>query len=111
MHPFSGLTIEVPRAAVSVEAPQYRVALFHAEARAAKPSRLRLGSGRRIVIHDSRIFNILVGAWLIFSAFAWRHTATEEANTIFCGVLAVGLAMTAICLRPGDDPDTRDHSC
>lgn len=46
-----------------------------------------------------RIFNMLVGAWLILSALAWPHTVTERTNTIICGVLAIGLALAAICSR------------
>jgi hypothetical protein len=46
-----------------------------------------------------RIFNMLVGAWLIVSAFAWPHAVIEKANTVVCGLLAIGLAVTAIYSR------------
>jgi hypothetical protein len=38
---------------------------------------------------------MLVGTWLVISAFAWRHTPVQMANAVACGGLAVVLALVS----------------
>jgi hypothetical protein len=45
---------------------------------------------------SERILGILVGTWLVISAFAWRHTPVQMANAVACGGLAVVLALVSV---------------
>jgi hypothetical protein len=48
-----------------------------------------------------RILNMLIGTWLIFSAFAWRHGPRQFANTLLCGILTVAFAVLSLYSRRG----------
>ena len=47
----------------------------------------------------SRIFNVLIGVWLIVSAFAWPHTSTMTTTTVACGLLTAALSIATIYYR------------
>jgi hypothetical protein len=47
------------------------------------------------------MLNMLIGTWLIFSAFAWTHTPGQFANTIVCGLLTVLFAVLSLYSRRG----------
>ena len=44
----------------------------------------------------ARYLNVLVGAWLLVSAFAWRHDQAASANTWICGILVLAFALWAL---------------
>lgn len=44
---------------------------------------------------SARYINVILGAWLFISAFAWAHTEAQMTNTWICGVLAVIFALIA----------------
>ena len=48
----------------------------------------------------ARILNFTLGAWLIISAFAWPHSAEQQANTWILGVLSAAFAMIALVAAP-----------
>src|SRR5262245_37476327 len=48
-----------------------------------------------------RVLNMLIGTWLIFSAFAWRHTSAQFANTVVSGALLLGFAVYSVYSRRG----------
>ena len=39
-----------------------------------------------------RLFNMLLGTWLVVSAFMWPHVTWQKANAIACGALVIGLS-------------------
>lgn len=43
----------------------------------------------------ARIINILLGAWLFISAFAWGHTPAQFNNAWIVGLLVAGFAAAA----------------
>lgn len=48
----------------------------------------------------ARIASAILGIWLFISAFAWRHSPEQHANTWVSGLVAVGVAMLASFVRP-----------
>ena len=44
----------------------------------------------------SRIFVIMIGTWLIVSAFAWPHTRAETVNIVVIGALAMTFAVRSM---------------
>jgi uncharacterized membrane protein YccC len=48
-----------------------------------------------------RILNMLIGTWLMFSAFAWSHPPRQLANTIVCGLLTILFAVLSLYSRRG----------
>jgi heme A synthase len=48
----------------------------------------------------ARIFNVLIGVWLVVSAFAWPHSAAMTRYTVACGVLTAILAIAMLYFRP-----------
>jgi hypothetical protein len=44
----------------------------------------------------ARSLNVLLGAWLFVSAFAWQHGQAANANTWICGLLVIGFALWAL---------------
>lgn len=42
-----------------------------------------------------RVVAVALGAWLIVSAFLWRHTYAQMTNGVICGVLAIVVALAA----------------
>jgi hypothetical protein len=45
-----------------------------------------------------RVINVILGAWLFISAFAWAHSREQMTNTWVVGVLAVCFALAAMAL-------------
>lgn len=43
-----------------------------------------------------RLFNVVVGTWLIVSAFAWPHAIPMFKAAIACGLLTIVLAIASI---------------
>ncbi|HMF44081.1 MAG TPA: hypothetical protein VKQ32_25580 [Polyangia bacterium] len=43
----------------------------------------------------ARIFNVLIGAWLFLSAFAWPHTHGQKLAAMIVGALTVVLSLAA----------------
>jgi hypothetical protein len=43
----------------------------------------------------ARAANMVLGAWLVLSAFLWAHSSAQFTNAWICGVLVVGLALLA----------------
>lgn len=46
-----------------------------------------------------RALNVVLGAWLFLSAFAWPHARSQFINTLITGVLVVVFALGA-CVAP-----------
>jgi divalent metal cation (Fe/Co/Zn/Cd) transporter len=44
----------------------------------------------------ARIFNVLIGTWLIATAFAWGHRDALAMTTLVCGVLTAVIAIGSI---------------
>jgi hypothetical protein len=44
----------------------------------------------------ARIANVILGAWLFISAFAWPHSSAQMTNTWILGVLQVIFALVAL---------------
>ena len=44
----------------------------------------------------ARTLNLLLGQWLILSAFIWRHDHPQFTNTLLVGVLCTGVAFFAV---------------
>jgi hypothetical protein len=44
----------------------------------------------------ARIFNVLIGAWLFLSAFAWPHTSLARSAALICGGLTAVLSLGTI---------------
>jgi hypothetical protein len=42
------------------------------------------------------IANLILGAWLIVSAFAWPHSYAAQSNTWVCGLAIAGFALWAV---------------
>jgi len=49
---------------------------------------------------SARIFNVLLGAWLFLSAFAWPHSGMQFPAALVCGGLTVVLSLATIYI-PG----------
>ena len=47
----------------------------------------------------ARIFNVLIGVWLVVSAFAWPHSRAMTNYTVVCGVLTAILAVATLYYR------------
>jgi hypothetical protein len=47
----------------------------------------------------ARIFNILIGGWLILSGMFWPHTSAELAYTVLGGALTLAFAVASGHLR------------
>jgi hypothetical protein len=43
----------------------------------------------------ARYLNVLLGAWLFLSDFAWRHGQAASTNTWICGLLVIAFALWA----------------
>jgi hypothetical protein len=43
-----------------------------------------------------RLFNLLLGFWLLVSTFAWPHSQAQRLNAIVCGMLAVLFAISGL---------------
>lgn len=48
----------------------------------------------------ARIVNIILGVWLVISAFAWPHSPSQMTNTWVMGALAVVFALIAMFASP-----------
>ena len=48
----------------------------------------------------ARIFNVLIGVWLIISAYAWPHSKLMTDFTVGCGIATAAFAIAAIFWRP-----------
>lgn len=48
----------------------------------------------------ARVFNLLLGQWLIISAFVWPHEHPQLENTIVVGVLCSAIAFFAVIHPP-----------
>lgn len=46
-----------------------------------------------------RLLTALLGVWLSFSSFAWRHTPFHFRNALLCGLLTIVLAMGSLYRR------------
>ena len=46
-----------------------------------------------------RALNVVLGTWLVISAFAWPHARWQLINTLASGILVVVFALTA-CVAP-----------
>ena len=44
----------------------------------------------------ARIFNVLIGTWLIATAFAWGHGGAVATITLVCGALTAAIAIGSI---------------
>lgn len=44
----------------------------------------------------ARGLSVLLGIWLIISAYAWRHTGTLRDNAVICGVLVIVFALASL---------------
>lgn len=44
----------------------------------------------------ARYINLLLGVWLVISAFVWRHTPEQQTNAWIVGVLVAVIALVAI---------------
>jgi hypothetical protein len=44
----------------------------------------------------ARYINLLLGVWLVISAFVWRHTIEQQTNAWIVGVLVAVFALVAI---------------
>jgi hypothetical protein len=47
---------------------------------------------------EARVVNLVLGIWLFVSAFVWKHTGAQLANTWIVGVVAVLVALIAVRL-------------
>jgi multisubunit Na+/H+ antiporter MnhB subunit len=47
---------------------------------------------------QSSIINVILGAWLFISAFAWPHTTSQMSNTWIVGVLCVICALISVAV-------------
>ena len=47
-----------------------------------------------------RTVNMVLGAWLFVSAFAWHHALVSSINTALCGALVVVFAATGLRIPP-----------
>lgn len=47
----------------------------------------------------ARLFNVVVGTWLIVSGFAWPHDVRMLKATIACGLLTIVLSVASIFLE------------
>jgi hypothetical protein len=47
-------------------------------------------------VNRARVVNVVLGAWLFISAFAWPHTNTQMMNAWIIGVLCVILTFVAM---------------
>ena len=47
----------------------------------------------------ARIFNVLIGVWLIVSAFAWPHSRAMTNYTVACGILTGVFAIATLYFR------------
>ncbi|MFN7134582.1 MAG: hypothetical protein ACK4N5_21060 [Myxococcales bacterium] len=48
----------------------------------------------------ARAINVLLGIWLVVSAFLWTHTGAQRVNTVVVGVLCVAFSVLAAKLQP-----------
>jgi hypothetical protein len=53
-----------------------------------------------VTSNTARVINLLLGAWLLVSAFVWHHTPAEYTNTLIVGGLIVLVALLALAYRP-----------
>ena len=44
----------------------------------------------------ARVFNVILGAWLLLTPSFWPHTFAQSVNTAIVGLLAVVVAIAAI---------------
>jgi hypothetical protein len=44
----------------------------------------------------ARIFNVLIGAWLFLSSFAWPHSSPAYVVALMCGALTFVLSLATI---------------
>jgi hypothetical protein len=44
----------------------------------------------------ARVLNVVVGAWVVLSAFLWHHTLSSRTNTWICGLLVVVFSLIAL---------------
>jgi hypothetical protein len=44
----------------------------------------------------ARVLNVVVGAWVVLSAFIWHHTVPSRSNTWICGVLVMIFSLVAL---------------
>jgi hypothetical protein len=54
--------------------------------------------GSRVMREDKvpRYSNIVLGVWLFFSAFLWRHAAVQHTNTWLMGLVTVLVSLMAL---------------
>lgn len=46
-----------------------------------------------------RLLTALIGVWLSFSSFAWRHTPFHFRNSLLCGLLTITCAIASVYRR------------
>lgn len=44
----------------------------------------------------ARGINVILGAWLLISAFIWQHAAAQFWNTLIMGIIVAGFALGAL---------------
>ena len=42
---------------------------------------------------SARIFNVIMGTWLVISAFAWRHSPVHFWAAVVCGAVTIVLTL------------------
>jgi hypothetical protein len=48
----------------------------------------------------ARTANVLLGSWLVVSAFVWPHTRPQLDNTVIAGILCFAVALVAVVHSP-----------
>jgi hypothetical protein len=48
----------------------------------------------------ARLVNVVLGVWLVISAFAWPHSHAQRTNAWILGVLCVAFELTALVEPP-----------